>query len=437
MKSVDGQIELTQAVLNYRFSRLWWVTFAVILAYGCIAWWGERGEFALSLGLGLAMSACTRYLFFTRGKTRLAIWIQLLASIALLSLTSIYDGCSKAPLLWMMPACCIISALFLSRQQWRYFTAVCLACILGVCIGEPYLLSEPAEFNDPRLTFLYQCVTLAALSLFSLITTVSVERMLIRMRAKDNEIERSRKKIEGSLNVKGRFLESMSNNSRVPLRDILEIEGSTHDEDLPQHQRDAFSTIRENSEILVDMLAKISEYANIQSGDYVTERKIFGLSPFFERLRSDWAPRIQAEGFEFQLHTEKIEGESVSADPRAIRRVLDLLIENAMEHSEGRCLCLRVRLKWHLIVVEVQDDGPGIDEEVSQGLFEAFARSDSELVERRRGLGLGLAIAKSLLKLIGASVEAVPAPQRGTIFRAKIPYAAKLQGRETSTSRAA
>ena len=111
----------------------------------------------------------------------------------------------------------------------------------------------------------------------------------------------------------------------------------------------------------------------------------------------------------------------VSADANLVRRAVSNLLSNAVRHATpGSVVRLTIRsANTGPITVEVANAGPGIPPELQQTVFERFVRADTS---RRRphdgvGLGLGLSIVRSIMRLHGGSVELESGPQRDTVFR--------------------
>ncbi len=111
-----------------------------------------------------------------------------------------------------------------------------------------------------------------------------------------------------------------------------------------------------------------------------------------------------------------------AADRRALDQVLVNLIDNAIGHgAEGGRVRIRGRQSGDAIIVEVIDDGPGIDPVHRQRVFERFYRTDPGRARHMGGTGLGLAIVKHLVELMNGTVAVDSAEPRGSIFRVRLP----------------
>jgi signal transduction histidine kinase len=123
----------------------------------------------------------------------------------------------------------------------------------------------------------------------------------------------------------------------------------------------------------------------------------------------DWRIDVQVEG-------------PVRADRDRLAAAIDALIENAVHATEtGGRIEVTARAEGSILVLEVSDQGGGIDPSEIPEIFERFARSERERARGQRGTGLGLAIVKAIVEAHGGSVEASGALGRGATFRIRIP----------------
>ena len=111
----------------------------------------------------------------------------------------------------------------------------------------------------------------------------------------------------------------------------------------------------------------------------------------------------------------------VLGDAAALRRMLRGLVSNGLKHTDGD-VRVRGRVEGRQVVVEVEDDGPGIADQDRDAVFEPFRRLGNHL-HRPQGPGLGLAIARSLADACGGSLTLAPrAAGRGACFVLRLPH---------------
>ena len=124
-------------------------------------------------------------------------------------------------------------------------------------------------------------------------------------------------------------------------------------------------------------------------------------------------------GVDFRLRGSRLR---VDSDIKLLRRILQNFLTNAFRYAKGRVL-LGVRRQGQQLRLEVWDRGPGIPEDKRKVIFEEFKRLDSHQTRAEKGLGLGLAIADGLCRVLGHQLEVRSWPDKGSVFSVTIPLA--------------
>jgi len=116
----------------------------------------------------------------------------------------------------------------------------------------------------------------------------------------------------------------------------------------------------------------------------------------------------------------------VPMDGNLIVQVIINLVDNAVKYTpKGSEILVKVYEDSEKVYFEVADNGPGIPVEAIPHIFDRFFTTNTETSDARRGIGLGLAICKSIVKTHGGFIEAVNKPEGGAIFRFSLPYVAQ------------
>jgi two-component system OmpR family sensor kinase len=125
------------------------------------------------------------------------------------------------------------------------------------------------------------------------------------------------------------------------------------------------------------------------------------------------------------ITAEVAEGVMVEGDEYRLRQVVGNLVGNALDHTPtGTSVSVRVSDGDERAVVEVHDDGPGMEPEVAARAFERFSRADASRSRHAGGAGLGLAIVQAIVVAHGGAVALESEPGRGTTVRVELPHAA-------------
>ena len=105
-------------------------------------------------------------------------------------------------------------------------------------------------------------------------------------------------------------------------------------------------------------------------------------------------------------------------DARLVVQVVINIVNNAVKYTpEGSRITLSAKRDGQMVAVEVADDGPSIPDEAKEKLFDMFYTAGNERGDGRRGLGLGLALCKSIVTAHGGTIAAIDNHPQGTVFR--------------------
>jgi two-component system OmpR family sensor kinase len=154
-------------------------------------------------------------------------------------------------------------------------------------------------------------------------------------------------------------------------------------------------------------------------------------------LAGEAVEAAQMIGVDWPLSIEADEPVEVTGDRMALREVLDNLLANVRTHTPpGTSATVRVLSRGDEAVLEVADQGPGLDAEHSARVFERFYRADPSRARDRGGTGLGLAVVAALVEAHGGRVELVTSPGDGATFRVHLPRAGSAEPQPRSPSSA-
>lgn len=164
-----------------------------------------------------------------------------------------------------------------------------------------------------------------------------------------------------------------------------------------------------------DLIGDLLDISRLESGKVPTDVRCFELREVLDNLDAEFSVLATEQNIDFdRVPTQLI----VDSDPKLLRRVLQNLLTNAFRYSqqEGRTgkVLLGARRIGDSVRIEVWDNGIGIPFEKQNEIFDEFMRVDENRADQ--GLGLGLAIARGITRLLGHSLELRSWPQQGTVF---------------------
>ena len=220
---------------------------------------------------------------------------------------------------------------------------------------------------------------------------------------------------------KTRFLAAVSHDLMQPLNAarLFSAALSHQEEALPREAQELVRHLDSSLRSAEDLISDLLDISRLENGRITPDRSPFVLNSLFDTLGAEFKVLAAEHGVDFHMQGSKLR---VDSDSKLLRRVLQNFLTNAFRYAKGRVL-LGVRRKGGHLRLEVWDRGPGIPEDKRQTIFEEFKRLDSHQTRAEKGLGLGLAIADGLCRVLGHSLEVRSWPGRGSVFSVTVPIA--------------
>lgn len=212
--------------------------------------------------------------------------------------------------------------------------------------------------------------------------------------------------------VKAEFLANVSHELRTPLTPIRGYTEILRRGRIPARDASGYlDEIGQAAQRLERVVALLLDVASIEAGRFWIDTGEVDAREMLDQAQVRWRDRSR----EHRIQVDAADPlPNVLADPDAIARVLDELLDNAIKFSPSGCIDLGARAADAGVVFSVRDDGPGIDTERLESLREAFRQAESGDTRRFGGLGLGLTFAEGVLAAHGSSLDIDSAPGEGT-----------------------
>ena len=235
------------------------------------------------------------------------------------------------------------------------------------------------------------------------------------------EIQRTAEKAQAANAAKTRFLFNMSHDIRTPMNAIIGFSDllEAHLDDRERAQ-DYVAKIRASGAFLLSLLNQVLEMARVESGKVSLNRDAVDLHLFLAELKAVFEPDIEAKHLHADTQIQVADG-YIWADATKLREVLLNIVSNAVKYTpDGGSVRLSVlqvpetQEGEAAYEIRVEDTGIGMSEEYLPHLFEEFSREHSSTETRIPGTGLGMPIVKSLVELMGGTIQAESTLGEGT-----------------------
>ncbi len=228
---------------------------------------------------------------------------------------------------------------------------------------------------------------------------------------------------EASARAKSVFLAKVSHEIRTPLNSLL---GLTHlaceAQTTPDEQARYLHQLHSIASSLRGLLNDTLDLTKIEVGRFELDVRVFSLRALLNDLVVSWWASARAQTLTLRCQFDAQAPDIVLGDAVRVRQILSNFISNALKFSSGGSVEIRLlRRGGDRLRFEVQDHGPGLDEDAQAHLFEPFAQPDRQAARRAGGTGLGLAICRELAQRMDGHVGVVSSPGQGACFWAELP----------------
>lgn len=232
------------------------------------------------------------------------------------------------------------------------------------------------------------------------------------------ELEKQRLKAVELTKVKSQFLASMSHELRTPLISILGLtELILKDDFTPAKSKERLGIVYRNGKKLLGMITNILEFSKIESGKIEIKKDNFLLNDLLEEIKQNIEPISQEKKLKFIIQKPSGKNFLVNTDKSKLEQILSNLLTNAVKFTEAGEIILSVNIgNNNGLIFVIKDTGIGISPENQQLIFSEFRQIDGSTSRKYGGAGLGLAITKRYVELLGGTLLVNSVVGKGTEF---------------------
>ncbi len=232
------------------------------------------------------------------------------------------------------------------------------------------------------------------------------------------------RQVQASRRSQRDFVANVSHDLKTPLTAIQGFAQALLDgtAETPEARRQAAQVIYDEAGRMYRMVLDLLELARFDAGTAKLEISPLDLVALLEHLIQRFSPLAEEKNIRLRFIRED-SLPPIPADGDRLTRVFTNLLENALRHTpQGGEVTLRMASRPRLVLVTVEDSGPGIPEEALPHIFERFYQADASRSGRQeRGSGLGLSIAYEIVQAHGGGLSAANRPAGGAVFEVRLP----------------
>lgn len=236
-----------------------------------------------------------------------------------------------------------------------------------------------------------------------------------------DQVAQLKRAVEGAKKTRSDLLANMSHELRTPLHEIIGMTDLILGTELSAEQQGYLNTVRSSSNALLSLVSDVIEFSEIETGQLDLEQKEFDLAEPFERTAELMGMRAQEKGIKFTTAFAPQVPRQLTGDANRLRQILSALVANAIKFTEHGEIAVRVDadairdadVDLHF---QIKDTGIGIPADRREIIFEPFQQADGSATRRFGGMGMGLALAKQLVTLMGGHIWMESESGEGSVF---------------------
>ena len=274
------------------------------------------------------------------------------------------------------------------------------------------------------------------------------------LKQRQAELIAEKERAEEANKAKSTFLSNMSHDIRTPMNAIvgyLNLAKDLHKvceacplyqnkpckDDIPDRMFDFLKKIDASSQHLLALINDVLEMSRIESGKMELELAPVDIVETMEEVHDMFATQMKGKNISFSVDASDIREKFVVCDKNRLNRVLLNLLSNAYKFTPDGG---KISVKLNQIgerhdeaadyELRVKDSGIGMTPEFAAKVFEAFERERTSTVSKIQGTGLGMAITKSIVDLMGGTIKVITAPGEGTEFVINVSFKISDEMRE-------
>lgn len=222
--------------------------------------------------------------------------------------------------------------------------------------------------------------------------------------------------------AKSQFLANMSHEIRTPIHGVMGfLELLKQTSSLSETQREYVEGAQTSSEVLLHIINDILDISKIEAGKYTLEEREFSLPTVIKNALSVITPKAREKNLRLSAALPEHFPQIVLGDSIRLEQILNNLLSNAVKFTHKGLISLALTLLEETPETvryrfEVKDTGIGIAPDVLHRLFNPFTQADGSTTRKYGGTGLGLALSKELVTLMGGEIGVTSSPQEGSVF---------------------
>jgi signal transduction histidine kinase len=302
-----------------------------------------------------------------------------------------------------------------------YYTVFLVPTMVLLYMGKGLIKTNIIDtYKQLLFGFRIELFTTTAVSALFVILHRTAEILKLR----NSELQIALAKSKESDRLKSAFLANISHEIRTPMNGIIGFSDLLTAPDLTSDLRRSYAEIiSTSSHQLLSIINNILDISHIEAGQTEVSQDTISLNKILDHVSLFYISRAQEKRISFKIVKTLDDGtDTIITDSDKLQQILDNLLDNAFKFiREGE---IKLGYEWDRDRVRfyVEDTGPGIEKLQQEKIFDRFTKVNVVKEKLIEGAGLGLAISKALVELLGGKIMVSSVPGKGSVFSFTLPY---------------
>ncbi len=247
----------------------------------------------------------------------------------------------------------------------------------------------------------------------AVVGTRNIDDLIKKERQQETALQAACDAAEAASRAKTNFLSNMSHDIRTPMNGIIGMTAiaQTHIDD-KDRVRDCLQKITQASKHLLSLINEVLDMSKIETGKVALSEEAFSLSDLMDNLLSMTGSQLEEHRYQFSVNLSGVTHEAVIGDSLRIQKIFTNLMGNAIKFTpDGGKIslsisekpCAKSQIGCYEFVFE--DNGIGMDADFLERIFDPFSRAPDSRVSRVQGTGLGMAISRNIVRMMGGDIK--------------------------------
>jgi len=232
--------------------------------------------------------------------------------------------------------------------------------------------------------------------------------------------EQARERAEKADRTKTTFIAATSHDLRQPMHALVQYVEHLRRTCTDRLSLATIGRIEESVTAMENLLNGVLDFSKISMGAIKPDIRVFPVDRLLRGVETQIRPLAEAKGLALRIESS---GGHCESDEVLLGRIVRNIAQNAVRYTAGGSIAIRAVLRGDTVRVLVADSGIGIASSEKQRVFDEYYQVDNRARDRRKGLGLGLAIVRDLARLLNLGIRLKSRPGVGSTFAVEIPRA--------------